>query len=327
MLPFAPVITGPTASGKTGLAIELAERLGVDILSLDSRQVYRGLETATAAPTEEERARVRHHLVSVVSPHIDYSAGSFCADAREVLGLPTVNQAADGMVCDTAAAEPALLFCGGSGFYLRAFLDPVHPSLGSRPETRSEVKALADQLGPAAFRRHVVEQDPEAAWIPEGDRNKLERYLEISLSTGVPASRAMRELVLPRPVESLVFVLHTSLDWLMPRIRARAWSMLKGGMIDEIREALEDGVSPRSNSLRSVGASEVMDLLAARMDLQRCKERISRSTRQYARKQLTWGRNIEGAVFLSAEAPRDELLERMLREIDARVLARRQRSC
>ncbi len=322
MLPFLPVITGPTASGKTSLAIELAERLGVEIVSLDSRQVYRGLEVATAAPTAKEQQRVIHHLVSCVSPHEDYSAGRFNADARRVLRLPTVEEAAEGVACDDAGAAPRALFCGGSGFYLRAFLDPVHPSLGSQPELRNEVKALADSLGAEEFRAHVVAQDPEAAWIPAGDRNKLERYLEITLSSEIPATRAMRELVLPRPVDSLVFVLHTNLDWLMPRIRKRCWEMLKGGMIDEIRLALEEGVSPQQNSLRSVGAGEVMELLAGRLDLVHCKERVSRSTRQYARKQLTWGRGIEDAVILPAEAPHEELLERMLEKIHTRMRAR-----
>jgi tRNA dimethylallyltransferase len=225
--PILPILTGPTASGKTALAIEVASRLGMEILSADSRQVYRGLEVATAAPSPEELASVRHHLISHVSPFEEYSAGRFCRETRAVLGLPEEGASPGSGL----PGRLPYLVCGGSGFYLRAFLDPVHPALGSRPELREKVKALGRELGDDGLKAELLSLDPEAEWIPAADRTKIERYLEISLASGMPASRAMRELVLPRPVTPRIFALHAPISWLGSRIRKRAWWMLRHGMV------------------------------------------------------------------------------------------------
>jgi tRNA dimethylallyltransferase len=309
--PILPILTGPTASGKTALAIEVASRLGMEILSADSRQVYRGLEVATAAPSPEELASVRHHLISHVSPFEEYSAGRFCRETRAVLGLPEEGASPGSGL----PGRLPYLVCGGSGFYLRAFLDPVHPALGSRPELREKVKALGRELGDDGLKAELLSLDPEAEWIPAADRTKIERYLEISLASGMPASRAMRELVLPRPVTPRIFALHAPISWLGSRIRKRAWWMLRHGMVEEIRQALEAGVSPDGNALKSVGVKEVRQLLEGRADLPFCQELLARSTRQYAKKQLTWIRSMaikEELVLLDATRPMDVLVTQIV---------------
>lgn len=309
------ILTGPTASGKTELALRLAERLGLEILSADSRQVYRGLEISTAAPDAEQLARVPHHLVSHVSPLEDYSAGRFSREARAVMGLKSEDSGA----VNEGGSLPFLM-CGGSGFYLRAFLDPVHPLLRSSEELRARVKALSAGMEDEAFRRHVVAQDPEAEWIPAGDRTKLERYLEITLASGLPASRAMRELLLPRPVTPRIFALHAPMAWLGTRIRKRAWWMLRHGMVEEIRSALEAGVPEDGNALRSVGVKEVRQLLEGRADLPFCQELLARSTRQYAKKQLTWIRGMaikEELRLLDARLEPGQLVEQIVKELAA----------
>lgn len=314
--PLLPILTGPTASGKTGLSLLVAQELGLEIINVDSRQVYAGLEVSTAAPTAEDQARVRHHLVSHVPLSEDYTAGRFCRAARALMGLEVEGE----MPASGLPDRLPFLFCGGSGFYLRAFLDPVHPRIGATAELRAEVQALSQGLEGDALKALVVKEDPEAAWIPATDRTKLERYLEITRSSGLPATRAMRELVLPRPVRPRIFALHAPLNWLGGRIRTRAWWMLRHGMVEEIQAALEAGVAENSNALKSVGVSEVKQLLAGKADLPFCQELLARSTRRYAKKQLTWIRGMavrEELELLDATLPVDVLAAQMLEKLGA----------
>ncbi len=337
--PLLPILTGATAAGKTALAIELAERLDLEIISADSRQVYADLPVSTAAPTPEERERVKHHLVGFLPLEEDYSAGRFVADARGVLGLPepeldspavkdrdpdppsgesqaVAANAGEGPLMQAPLRPPRFLLCGGSGFYIRAFLDPVHPSLGATPRQRGEVKRQSAELSGEELKARLLELDPESHWIPAADRSKLERYIEISLATGMPASRAMRELRLPRPVVPVVFALDCGLNWLGPRIRKRAWRMLRHGMLDEVRRALDRGLPAGCNALRSVGVEEAAAHLRGEIDLPRCHELVSRKTRQYARKQITWSRGLPRVEFLDPRLESAELVERMAVSID-----------
>lgn len=305
--PLLPILIGPTASGKTAVALAVAERLGLGIVGADSRQVYAGLAVSTAAPTAEERARAPHHLVGHVPLDEDYSAGRFSREARAALGLPPEDgEAAAGGPLRLA---PALL-AGGSGFYVRSFLDPVDPRLAAAEERRAEVKALGAELGDEGLKARLLELDPEAEWIPAADRAKVERYLEISLAAGLPASRALREWIRPRPVKALLFALVAPPVWLADRIRARSWRMLKGGMLEEIAAALAAGVPEDGNALKSVGVAEVRDHLEGRIDLPRCHDLLVRRTRRYAKKQLTWIRGLgmrEEIAVLDARRPVEEL--------------------
>jgi tRNA dimethylallyltransferase len=300
-VPILPILTGPTGSGKTELAIAFAERHGLEIISADSRQVYQGLEVATAAPDTDQLARVPHHLISNVPLSEDYHAGRFCRDVKALLGTEE-------------SGSPRFMMCGGSGFYLHAFLNPVDPSLAPSSAHREEVRTMGDSLTPEAFKAELLARDPEAAWIPVGDRSKIGRYLEICLATGDPASLAMRERLLPRPVRPVYFAMHPLLTWLTPFLRKRAWWMLRHGMVDEIAAALEQGITPDSNALKSVGVREVSELIARKIDLPFCHNRLTSSTRRYAKKQLTWirGQAIkETMLFLDPGHEQEVLLDRM----------------
>ena len=281
MPPLLPILAGPTASGKSALALRVAQELGLEIIGADSRQVYAALALTTAAPSAAELAQVRHHLVGHLDLRQPYSAGRFAQDARELLRL-------------REAPRPFLPFlvCGGSGFYLRPLLDPVDADLRVDPALRERVRALAESLSPDEYRAEVLADDPEAAWIPAGDRHRLRRYHEIRLATGEPASRVLRERVLPRPLHPLIAVLEAPLDWLEGRIRARARAMLEEGMVEEVRRAL--AAAPREAAgLGVLGVAEVEGLLAGRLDAAACVEQLTLRTRQLARRQLTWLRGLE----------------------------------
>jgi tRNA dimethylallyltransferase len=313
--PLLPILIGPTASGKTALALAVAERLDAEILSADSRQAYGALAVATAAPTAAEQARVPHHLVGHLALNEESSAGRFAREARAVLGLP-----AQGSAAPAAPGRLPFLMVGGSLFYIRAFLDPVDPRLAAVDAQRAQVKALGTRLGAEGLRRHLLELDPGAAWIPAADRAKVERYLEISLAAGAPASQVLREWLLPRPVRPLLAALTAPADWLAERIRARSWRLLHGGMIGEIAAALAAGAAPEGNALKSVGVAEVQAYLAGQIDLPRCHDLLVRRTRRYAKKQLTWIRGLglrEPLLLLDARRPLDELADEVCAAIAA----------
>ncbi|MFA7330772.1 MAG: tRNA (adenosine(37)-N6)-dimethylallyltransferase MiaA [Candidatus Delongbacteria bacterium] len=311
-LPSLLILTGPTAAGKTSLALGVAEELGMEIIGADSRQVYAGLEVATAAPDAAQRARVPHHLVGHMRLDEAASAGRFVREARAVLGLPADVRAGAG---GRTGPLPFLL-CGGSGFYLHALLQPVDPSLQADDGLRAHVLALHVAHGLEGVRRELLARDPEAEWIPPTDSQRQLRYLELCLATGEPASRVLRERRLPRPVQAFCAVLEAPVDWLDERIRVRSRQLLETGMVDELRAALAAGVPRTGHALRSVGVEEVEALLAGELDLAGCAARLTLRTRQLARRQRTWLRGLgerEPVLRLDATRPEAELREQLLR--------------
>jgi len=298
------IITGPTASGKSALALVLAQELGLGVAGADSRQVYAGLGVATAAPSVEDMAQVPHRLVGHVPMAEDYTAGRFVRECRALLELERPDP----------APRPWLL-CGGSGFYLRALMDPVSPALRADPRLRRELRERHAAMDGQALREELLKWDPAAAWIAPADRAKLERYLEISVATGQPATRAMVELALPRPVRPLLVALDPSLPWLEERIQRRSRAMLEEGMVEEISAALQAGLSPTCNALRSVGVEEVVALLEGRLDREACAALLSLHTRQLAKRQLTWQRGLarrEAVLELPAHLDLGSLADRVL---------------
>jgi tRNA dimethylallyltransferase len=306
--PILPVLCGPTASGKTELAMAAAERLGWAIVGADSRQAYAGLEVATAAPDMAQRARVPHHLVGHLGLWEASSAGRFAREAREALGLPAEGPG------QGAGLLPFLL-CGGSGFYLHALLNPVDEGLRADPVLRERVLALEQERGLEGLRRELLARDPEAAWIPPTDRLKQRRYLELCLAAGEPASRVMRGRVRPRPVGARIVVLAASVPWLDERIARRSRHLLETGMVEEVAAALAAGVPREGHALRSVGVAEVEALLRGDLGLDGCAARLTLRTRQLAKRQRTWLRGLgerEPVLVLDAARPRDELVEESL---------------
>jgi tRNA dimethylallyltransferase len=282
-------VVGPTASGKTALAIELAERLNTEIVSADSMQVYRGMEIGTAAPTAEERARVPHHLVSFLDPMEVFSAGKFERQAREI--VERLN-----------AAGKTAVVVGGSGLYLRALLDGLFPGPTADEEIRERLRVEAETEGVEALYRRLEEVDPEyAAAILPGDLRRIVRALEVYEITGEAMSalhRQHREAV--KPLSSVQVILDWPRDELYARIDARVDRMIAGGFLDEVRGLLERGYAERLASLRSLGYGEMTAHLKGELSLGEAIELMKRNTRRFAKRQLIWFRADPRVYWLPA---------------------------
>ena len=302
--PDALVLTGPTGVGKTELSLRLAERLDGEIVSADSRQVYRGMDIGTAKVGAESRARVPHHGLDVVDPGERYSAGQFARDARrwirEIRGRGRV---------------PILV--GGTGFFLRALTDPLFREPPMDRSRREALKAyLAEQPG-EVLRTWLERLDPASAerLAEAGGRQRVLRALEMALLTGRPIGWWQRRHAAEHEgVDAMVFVLSRPREALYDRINRRVDAMLETGLVDEVVGLLEAGYAPDDPGMTATGYPEIAGYLAGETSLEDAADRIRRKTRGYARRQLTWFRNQlpEGAVWLDGTRPTDELVDEVV---------------
>ncbi|MBK6732699.1 MAG: tRNA (adenosine(37)-N6)-dimethylallyltransferase MiaA [bacterium] len=288
---ICPVIVGPTAVGKTALITRLARELPVEIISLDSRQVYHGLRIGTAQPSAEELAICPHHLIDFLPPEETYDAARYRADFCRVYGQVTAR-----------GGRPVVV--GGAGLYLTAIREGFF-DLGEGGRPLPEVRAELDQLGDDEIRRRLLAKDP-AAWsrIHGNDRYRSQRALEI----GEVAGRPMSELAAaqkPDPALGLefpVFVLERPVKVLDARIAARTRAMLAGGWIEETR-ALLARHDPQCPGLGSLGYREIVAHLGGSLAPAQLEEAIVRVTRQYAKRQRTWFRKVEAQGRGLPDAP------------------------
>ncbi len=298
-------LVGATATGKTLLGMEIADRIRGEIISLDSRQVYRGMDIGTAKADAEARDRVPHHGLDLVEPTERYSAGRFARDAR-------------GWIGEIRGRRHVPLLVGGTGFFLRALIDPLfdEPELppGSRERLRHWLNAM-----PAQLRRAWLERlDPESARRLHhgGGSQRVLRALEVALLTGRSLPWWHRHAA-PREaaVQLLVFVLELPRAELYRRIDDRVDRMLDEGLIDEVRRLLRAGVPADAPGLSATGYRQIVAFLNGEVDLAGAVERIQRETRRYARRQITWFRHQlpAGAIRLDGTLPASELAERVVR--------------
>ncbi|HEX9102453.1 MAG TPA: tRNA (adenosine(37)-N6)-dimethylallyltransferase MiaA [Polyangia bacterium] len=274
-------IVGPTASGKTDVALGIAERIGAEIVSCDSMQLYREFDVGTAKPSAEERARVPHHLVDRLPPDAAYSAARYAEDA-------------DRAIADITARGRRVLVVGGTGLYLRA----LRFGLFAAPPRDDELRArLLDEEARTSGILHLKLRavDPRAAErIAPADLVRLVRALEVHTLTGVPLSEhhAQHRPVPRHPVE--VLLLDPPRERLEARIAARVDVMLAGGLVDEARHIRARWGSEIAG-LSSVGYAEVCQLLDGKLAASGLSDAIFRSTRRYARRQRTWFTKEPGA--------------------------------
>ena len=295
--PLAIALMGPTASGKSAYALELAERLGGEIVSVDSALVYRGLDIGAAKPTREEQARVPHHLMDVRDPWQPYSAAEFAKDARVAI---------DGIL---ARGRVAIL-AGGTGLYFRALLDGLADMPDADPALREAITADANLRGWAALHADLAEVDPEAAArIHATDAQRIQRALEVYRLSGKPISAWQREAQRTRlPLKVLKLALSPPQRAVLhERIERRFDAMLDAGFLDEVRalRALPElAVHPRPldlPALRAVGYRQAWEFLNGDCDAATFRDRAIAATRQLAKRQLTWLRGELDARWFDPE--------------------------
>lgn len=273
-----PVLVGPTAVGKTALSLDLAELLDAEIVSADSRQVYRYMDIGTAKPTPEERRRVPHHFIDVRDPDEYYSAGEYGREARRAIQE----------LLDKGRLP---IVVGGSGFYLRALFDGLFEPRISDPEVKERIRQRIREEGLQSVYEYLRRVDPESAErIHPNDEQRIVRALEVYEIAGRPMSSFFAEKPEPAPFASVWIGLERDREELYQRINRRVEEMFHAGLVDEVRGLLERGYSPSLNALRTVGYREVIEHLQGHYDLERAVYLVKRNTRRYAKRQLTWFR-------------------------------------
>ena len=276
--PLAIFLMGPTASGKSALAMELVQRLPCDIISVDSALVYRGMDIGTAKPTAAELALAPHRLIDLLDPAQAYSAADFCRDAlREMAAI-------------TAAGRIPLLV-GGTMLYYKALLDGLSPLPEADPQIRAQIEAEAQALGWAVLHQQLLQIDPVAgARIHPNDPQRLSRALEVFRITGKTMTELTQQTGCELPYRTLQYAIApTDRALLRQRIAERFDAMLEQGFEAEVRQLFERGdLSPDLPSIRCVGYRQMWDYLAGVIDYGEMRYRGTVATNQLAKRQLTW---------------------------------------
>lgn len=281
------VIAGPTASGKTALAIEIAKRQGAEIVSADSQQVYRHFDIGTAKPSAEELAAVPHHLVSCVEPTEDFSAAKY-------------QRLADEAIEQIRARGRRVVVVGGTGLYLRVLLHGVVEVPARDEGLRQSLERFADESGAEALHRRLEEVDPpSAARLPVADRVRIIRALEISVLTGRPASawRAAHGFEAER-YDCRFWVLDPPRAALYAAIDARARAMFDRGLLDEVRGLVARGLR-EAPPMRAVGYAQALECVEGRSTEAQAIAATAQASRRYAKRQWTWFKRERGTQLVS----------------------------
>jgi tRNA dimethylallyltransferase len=293
--PPVVVVTGPTSAGKTSLAIDLALRFDGEIINADSMQVYRYMDIGTAKPTLEQRARVPHHLLDVVTPEVPYDAGRYAQEAR-------------------AAARRlheggrSVFLTGGTGLYIRAFLEGLVEAGGADPELRQSLEeehARALAAGrPELLYERLAARDPEAAGeIHPHDVRRIIRALEICQRGGAAASELRRAHGFgDRPYRSLHLAIDPGREPLDARIDAHCRQKIDAGLLQEVRGLRERGYGFELRPMQAIGYRHMQPVVEGSDTLANALELMRRDTRRFARRQRTWLRKVPDAIWMHPDA-------------------------
>jgi tRNA dimethylallyltransferase len=271
-------IVGPTASGKTKLSILLARNCSGEIVSADSRQIYRYLDIGTAKPSAEQLGEVPHHFINILDPAADYNAGEYSVDARKTI--------------DSLYKRSRLpVLVGGSGLYVRAVTDGFFDGPGKNPEIREQLEEEVERNGGEALFEKLKKIDPvSASKMDSAKVRRVIRAMEVYYLTGKPISE-LHTLSRTKPKYSTVqFGLEWDRENLYQRIEERVDRMVEDGLIEEVSGLLEKGYSRSINSLNTVGYKEAIDFIGGKISKQEMINLIKQNTRRYAKRQLTWFR-------------------------------------
>ena len=298
------VVTGPTAAGKTDVAIEVARRFDGEVVNADSMQVFRYMDIGTAKPTLEQRAAVPHHLFDVVTPDVPYSAGRYAREAR-------------GVAEAIFARGRVVVLAGGTGLYIRSFLDGLiatgPPDAALRERLEREHATAVAQGDPLRLYERLASADPEAAArIHPNDARRTVRALEILEGAGRPASRVRdAHRFADRRYARLHLALDPGRDAVNERIDARCRAMIDAGLLREVRSLRDRGYGPELRPMQAIGYRHVNPVVDGLDTLANALVAMQKDTRQFARRQRTWLRAVPEAEWLD---PRD--VDRVLARVE-----------
>ena len=290
-------ITGPTASGKTALAIRLARELDGEIISCDSMQIYKGMDIGTAKPTADELAAVPHHLIDILPADAPYSCSDYVKDAEAAIE-------------DIVSRGKIPIFCGGTGLYLDRLLKGGNDDEAACDESvREQLKAFYEERGVDALYSRLLELDPEAAKsIHKNNVKRVMRAIEICLVTGKKKSEIDKKNaeIVDKYDHRVITLAFSDRELLYNRIDRRVDIMIEQGLVEETKRLIADGVFERSvTAAQAIGYKELFPYLNGEDTLENCVEELKRASRRYAKRQITWfsGKDYAHKVFVDGNDP------------------------
>jgi tRNA dimethylallyltransferase len=292
------IICGPTASGKSDLALKLAHMLGGEIINADSMQVYAGMDIGTAKPSAEERSRVPHHLIDIVRPDQPFSAADFA-------------EVADTAIRDIHSRGKRAIAVGGTGLYIRSLLKGLVDSPGDSGEIREALRAEAQERSNQEMWEELHRVDPElAGQIHPNNLVRIIRALEVFRTTGIPLSRYQQEHGFSaQRYRSLQIGMRVERPLLYIRIDKRVDRMVEQGLLQEVQQLLNAGYDPEIKAMRAIGYKEMTAYLAGEFGQEEAIRLIKRNTRHYAKRQLTWFNADKDILWLEYPEKFDTILK------------------
>ena len=284
-----PILVGPTAVGKTAVSIPLAQKLNAEIISADSRQIYKYMDIGTAKPSGDELKGVPHHLIDVLELEESYTAGQFAEDAKQIIG-------------EILSRKKIPLIVGGSGFYIKALVEGIFDTPSRDDNLREALQEEAEEKGSDILYKRLQEIDPEyAETMHPNNIKRIIRALEIYEVTGEPPSEHFDEEHEGLPYPYTFIGLKRLRQTLYDRINRRVKQMIEDGLVEEVQSILGMGYTGEENALQTVGYQEILDFLADKITLETAIREIQKNTRRYAKRQMTWFRNQHDVTWFDLE--------------------------
>lgn len=304
--PKIVVICGPTAVGKTTVAIELAQHLKGQIIGADSMQIYKYMDIGTAKPTAQERACVVHHMVDIVEPDEPFDAAQYAAWART-------------KIIELDQQQIRSFVVGGTGLYIKALIYGLFDAKASDPQVRDRLKAEADAKGIAFLYGRLSRLDPAtAARLHPNDTYRILRALEVITTTGQAISvHHQKHGFLEQPFETLKIGLNLDRTLLYERINRRVDDMIAAGFLQEVKSLLARGYAADLKSMQSIGYRHMVDYLQGRISWAECVRTLKRDHRRYAKRQLTWFGADPDIIWM--EPKQIEILKRLVKKFISEV--------
>ncbi|MFQ5632526.1 MAG: tRNA (adenosine(37)-N6)-dimethylallyltransferase MiaA, partial [bacterium] len=272
------VIVGPTAAGKTAVAIDLATKIDTEIISADSRQFYKMMDIGTAKPSAEELRQAKHHFIDFLHPTAEYSAGDFSREARK-------------LIQELRSNNKNVIVAGGSGMYITALLDGFFAPIAKDKDLQQKLKKHAQEEGSKKLYQELQRFDPErAAELHPNDAHRIVRALEVYYATGTKLSSLRAQPRIPADFRFVQFGLNWKRESLYKRIESRVDEMIASGLQKEVDTILARGVSADANALQTLGYKEMIQFLRGELQHDEMVEKIKQQTRNFAKRQMTWFR-------------------------------------